>query len=169
MSEPLVSAIVLSFNRKEETLECLQSLREQLYPKLQIVVVDNGSKDESTIAISKDFPEVRLIRLPHNFGAWGARDIAIWNSEGELIFMIDSDAVCLPDAISGLVSRIEAEPECGIVQPMIMDLATNTVYNMGFGLENSNREFYRWQFHGCAALIRRSAYMEAGVFRINIL
>jgi GT2 family glycosyltransferase len=164
MKQGLVSAIVLSFNRKEETLACLAALEGQSYERVEIVVVDNGSVDGSADAIAAEFPEVRLIRLPENLGAWGPRDTAIANSEGEYIFMIDNDAVCDADAVEKLVARMEESDQIGIVQPRITDLDGVTVYDMGFGRDKADFEFYRWQFHGCAALIRREAYDWAGGF-----
>ncbi len=164
MKQGLVSAIVLSFNRKEETLACLAALEGQSYERVEIVVVDNGSVDGSADAIAAEFPEAQLIRLPENLGAWGPRDTAIANSEGEYVFMIDNDALCDSDAVERLVRRIQAEPEVGIVQPRITDLDGSITYNMGFGRDKTDFEFYRWQFHGCAALIRREAYDKAGGF-----
>lgn len=164
MNPPLVSILVLSYNRREEILDCLASLGRQTYPATEIVVLDNGSKDGSAEAVAEAYPEVRLIRLPYNSGAWAGRDIAIANTQGEYLFMIDSDAVAPPDAIAQLVAKMESDPLLGIVQPMIQDLHTDTVYSMGFGREAARHECYRWQFHGCAALIRREAYRRAGGF-----
>ncbi|KAF0096308.1 MAG: glycosyltransferase [Puniceicoccaceae bacterium 5H] len=164
MSQPLVSIIVLSFNRKEEILDCLESLRKQTYARTETIVLDNGSKDGSAEAVAEHYPAAKLIRMPHNFGAWGARDIAICNSEGAYIFMIDSDAVAPEDALEKLVEKMERERSIGILQPMIKDLHTETVYSMGFGREAATEPCFRWQFHGCAALIRREAYFKAGGF-----
>ncbi|MDP0501749.1 MAG: glycosyltransferase family 2 protein [Verrucomicrobiota bacterium JB022] len=164
MNDPLVSIIVLSFNRKEEILDCLASLEQQTYARTETIVLDNGSKDGSAEAVAERFPHVRLIRMPHNFGAWGPRDMAIWNSTGDYIFMIDSDAVAPADALEKLVAKMEAERSIGILQPMIKDLHSETVYSMGFGREEAKEPCFRWQFHGCAALIRREAYFKAGGF-----
>lgn len=161
---PLISNIVLSYNRREETLECLRSLRRQTWTNTETIVLDNGSGDGSADAIAEAFPEVFLIRMPCNYGAWHARDIAIQNSHGKYLFMIDSDAVAPEDALEQLLTRIELEPELGIIQPRILDQGTNATYDMGFGRDRSDESFYRWQFHGCAALLRRRAYDAAGGF-----
>jgi len=65
MTQPVVSAIVLSFNRRDETLACLEALRRQSYPALEIVVLDNGSTNGSPEAIAREFPAARLLRVPH--------------------------------------------------------------------------------------------------------
>lgn len=164
MNTPLVSAIVLSFNRREETLACLTALHGQTYPALEVVVLDNASTDGSPEAIAHQFPGVRLIRMPRNYGDWEGRDIAARNCGGQYLFILDSDAVVEPDCIEQLVARAEAEPELAVVQPRIADAASGEPYNMGFGRARTDREFYRHSFHGCAALIRTGPFLEAGGF-----
>ena len=164
MTQPPVSEIVLSFNRRDETLACLEALRRQSYPALEIVVLDNGSTDGSPEAIAQEFPDARLIRMPRNYGDWEGRDIASRNCRGTYLFIIDSDAVIEPDCIERLVARMDAEPELAVVQPRIADMDSGRSYNMGFGRKRTDREFYRHTFHGCAALIRTRAFLEAGGF-----
>jgi GT2 family glycosyltransferase len=68
MSEPLVYAVTLNWNRCDDTLECLDSLADQTYPRLRLVVVDNGSSDDSVARLQRAFPQVTLLVNPRNVG-----------------------------------------------------------------------------------------------------
>ena len=120
----LVSAVVLSWNRREETLACLAALERQTYAPMEIVVLENGSDDESAEAIREEFPDVALLRMPRNYGDWQGWDIAAANCRGKYMLEIDSDAELEADAVEKLVARMEAEPELAVAQPRIVCAAT---------------------------------------------
>ena len=161
---PLVSAVVLSWNRRDETLQCLASLKRQTYAPMEIVVLDNGSTDDSADAIAQAFPELALLRMPKNYGDWQGRDIAAANCRGQYLLEVDSDAELEVDTVAKLVARMEREPEVAVVQPRIIDTQSETPYDRGFGRDRADIEHYQAVFHGCVALIRLSAYREVGGF-----
>lgn len=73
----LVSILILNWNRPEETLNAIKSAKEQTYPNTEIIVVDNGSTDNSVELITKHYPEIKLIRLDKNYGCPGGRNRGI--------------------------------------------------------------------------------------------
>jgi glycosyltransferase involved in cell wall biosynthesis len=92
MTEPLVSYVIITRNRRGEVVNCLKSLRQQDYPNKQIIVIDNGSNDDSASAIRQDFPEALLIKLETNHGVSGGRNRGAAAASGEICVFIDDDA-----------------------------------------------------------------------------
>ena len=68
MKHNKVFIIVLNWNGKKDTLECLESVRKIDYPNFDAIVVDNGSSDDSVEAIQKEFPEVKVLETGKNLG-----------------------------------------------------------------------------------------------------
>ena len=67
-TKPKIIIITLNWNRKEDTIECINSLLELDYPNYEIVVVDNGSTDGSAESFRKTFPDITLIENKKNLG-----------------------------------------------------------------------------------------------------
>jgi GT2 family glycosyltransferase len=104
---PRVSVLVLNYNGLEMTRECLRGLAEQTYPDFEVVLLDNGSVDDELSALEKEFPRVRGIRLAENAGFAGGINRAFDAAQGELVAMINNDAVPEPGWLSALVARME--------------------------------------------------------------
>lgn len=98
----IVTAIIPSWNRKEDLALCLRGLSEQDYPALEIVVVDNGSTDGSSKML-KAIPGIKVIWNERNEGACQARNQAVLATQGTLLWFLDSDVEILD---SGLLTRL---------------------------------------------------------------
>ncbi len=68
MTEPLVSIIIITWNRKTEVLETVHSVYAQSYRNFEMIVVDNGSTDGTAAALCNEFPAVHMIELTQNQG-----------------------------------------------------------------------------------------------------
>ena len=165
MSAPLVSVIIVSFNRAAELAEALRSIFAQGYPAVEVLVADNGSSDGSAEMVEREFPAAVVMKLKENLGACAGRNRALEGAHGKYVFQIDSDATIEPrGAFSSMVERFEKEDDLGIIFTRIEDPATGQVYRQGYGQRYLDREFYTWRFHGCAAMIRREAITAAGYY-----
>src|SRR3989304_2071643 len=71
MKNPLVSVVILTWNRKDDLLETVAELKESTYAPIEIIVVDNGSNDGTQEEINEKFSEVNFIRLEKNVGIAG--------------------------------------------------------------------------------------------------
>lgn len=91
---PQFSVIVPAYNRRDELLTCLASLRACALERggIEVVVVDDGSTDGTTSAVRDRFPAVRLVDLRENRGPSYARNIGILEARGDLLLFLDSDA-----------------------------------------------------------------------------
>lgn len=102
-----VSAIVVTWNSGKDIVSCIESLVTQSYPLLEIIVIDNSSKDNSVTLVKKGFPHVRLLRMERNLGFAGANNVGISNSEGEYVLTVNPDVVLKADYVEKLVGTLD--------------------------------------------------------------
>lgn len=101
---PVVSVIVCCYNAATTLDECLRSLSQLAYPNVEVIVVDDGSKDDTHLIAEKH--EMRCIRVP-NSGLSKARNLGIEAASGEIVAFIDSDAYADPDWLYYMVTALE--------------------------------------------------------------
>ena len=113
--------MVVSHNRAERLRRCLESLEQsEEREKLEIIVVDNGSRDGSA-ALDGDFPNVRFIPLPKNFGLTKAWNLG-WRAAGaEYVFFLHDDAEVEPPAARLLADTLDANPDAAAACPLLVN------------------------------------------------
>ncbi len=120
--EPLVSVIVLNYKRLKELARCLDSVVQQDWPKLEIIVVDNHSEEDvASLARSKS-AAIRLIELPANLGSCAGRNAGIREARGEIIITIDNDVSFLsPSEVRKVVKAFAEHPGIHVLAFRICD------------------------------------------------
>lgn len=110
---PLVSVIVPAYNAEETLLETMQSVLSQTFTDLELIVVDDGSAD-NTVAIARSVkdPRVRVCSYP-NGGAALARNRGIALSNGAFLSFLDSDDLWTSDKLEKQLNALQANPEAG--------------------------------------------------------
>jgi GT2 family glycosyltransferase len=111
-------AVVLSWNGREDTLRCLESLQHIRHPDFRIVCVDNGSSDGSQQAVRERFPEVSLIEAGENLGYAGGNNLGLRHaleSGADWMMLVNNDATVAPDVIEGFQVAAQARPRAGIL------------------------------------------------------
>lgn len=123
MCEIKIAAIVLTWNNFNDTAECIQSLQNQDYEELQIIIVDNGSSDDSAQQLESEFPNVNVIYAKKNHGFGGGMNIGIkeaLSKDIEHIWLLNNDVVCHNNQLlSTLVNRLELYRQIGAISPVI--------------------------------------------------
>lgn len=110
-----VTVIIVSYNTRDLTLACLDSVLEQTTGvSFQVLVVDNHSHDESPEAIHDSFPSVDLISLENNIGFGAANNLAAKRATGRFLLLLNPDTVILDGAIQRIVSFADQNPDYGI-------------------------------------------------------
>jgi glycosyltransferase involved in cell wall biosynthesis len=117
VDSPLVSVILPVFNRADIVKKSIRSVLNQSYNNLELIVIDDGSTDDTPQAVkSVQDDRIIYIRKDNNKGANTARNTGLKAATGEYIAYIDSDVVWLPDKIKTQVDKIEsANDKTGVV------------------------------------------------------
>jgi len=111
---PKVSVIIPAYNAARFILEALQSIDAQHYSPLEILLIDDGSTDETVELVRRNAPQVRIIRQP-NGGASAARNTGLREATGEFICFLDADDAWFPGKIAAQTDYLAAHPGVGIV------------------------------------------------------
>jgi GT2 family glycosyltransferase len=117
-----VTAVVLSWNGREDTLACLRSLEQATYSALSVVVVDNNSQDGSTEAVREAHPDVRVIGLEENRGFAGGVNVglrAALDDGAEHVLLLNNDTTVEPGFLEPLVEAASA-PDVGAACAQIL-------------------------------------------------
>jgi len=160
-AEPRATAVISTWNKKEDLRENLEALRLQVRPFASVVVVDNASTDGTAEMVAGEFPEVRLIVMPNSaYGACETFNIGFASSTTELTAILDDDVVLPPDWLEKTVARLAREPATtAVVSTKIVEPGMPEEYRSSPAV---NRERYMSTFRGCASLARTRALAEAG-------
>ena len=117
---PLVSVVVVSFNTREMTLECLRTARAATAGlPTEFLVVDNASTDGSAEAVRREFPTVAVIANAENVGFGAANNQAMARAHGEFFLLLNTDAFPDPRAVGTLLDFLRTHPEVGVVGPRL--------------------------------------------------
>lgn len=185
---PVVYVVILTWNQYHHTRDCLNSLNEVEYPNLQIVIVDNGSTDETPAKIRQDFPAVTVLANDENIGFAAGNNVGINYALGqnaEYVFVLNNDTVVANNLFEALLNAInvaKVDQQIGMVAPMIYyadqpeqiwssggkrhfltyektgDLAGQA--DVGQVREPITQDY----FTGCAILLSRSLLKSVGLF-----
>ncbi len=120
MQAPLVSIIIVSYNGWSYLRECLASLKKVTYPKVEIIVVDNGSLDGTVEHLKKQFPRVIIVAQKENLGFAAANNIGYKKAKGEYILFLNNDTKATPSFLTNLIQVIEHDPSIGGVQAKLL-------------------------------------------------
>lgn len=116
--KPKVHVVVLNWNGFRDTSECLTSLRRLNYPNFRVVVIDNGSTDESASLLRKQFPEIVEIETGENLGFAGGCNVGIRRAMAEdtdYVWLLNNDTTVDAGALQALVNKAESEAQTGAV------------------------------------------------------
>jgi len=104
---PLVSAIIVTYNRKADVIECLDSVLSSSYQPIEIIVVDNASTDGTAEALEKKYAnKIRLIKSQKNLYAGGGRNLGAQSAQGDYLLFIDSDNIVDKDMVKDMVDGL---------------------------------------------------------------
>ncbi len=182
--EPLVYIVIVNWNGRAVTLDCLASLSAVAYSNVRTIVVDNASTDGSIDAIRVRWPEVEVLSMPRNLRFSGGSNAGIRHAlarKAELILLLNNDTTVDPRFLNALVARMNRDETAGMVAPMIyyfddpdriwfaggaISLWTGTMRHLGIRERDAGQfnESRRIDYAtGCCILIRRTAIEKIGL------
>lgn len=183
MSHPLLFVVVLTNNRRDDTLACLDSLQRSDYQNMKIILLENLSMADAAGEVEHNLPNVQTIRLHENLGYAGNNNIGIraaLEQGAEWILVLNDDTVLDPSCLSLLIEVAEREPRIGVLGPMVYHFdEPQIIQTAGGSLGRSwmirhlgQDQHDRGQFDtvrevdwisGCAILVRGALVEEIGM------
>jgi hypothetical protein len=179
---PQVYVVLVNWNHPKDTLECISSLKESIYPNLKIIVVDNGSTDDSAVLLSKYEKEIILLKNADNLGFTGGNNVGMryaLTHQADYVFLLNNDTVVAKNCISELIQAAESHIEVGVVSPKILlydhpeviwfagDTFNKYFLRKSTGHGDNIREFSQQReiafSTGCAMLIKRNVLEDVGL------
>ena len=173
-----VACIVLNWNGWVNTLECLAALKACTYPHLTVVVVDNGSTDDSVARIAAAFPEVTLLKSDKNLGFAGGSNIGIRHAlahGADYVWLLNNDTIPSPETLSGLVAKALTGTKIGAVasicyyadSPSTVQVWAGARVNLWLGYSRNATEPQKdnWfdALYGASIMIQRAALEDVGL------
>jgi glycosyltransferase involved in cell wall biosynthesis len=167
-AERTISVVIPTFDRAHLLPRALDSVFAQERPADEVIVVDDGSRDETATLVRRDYPRARLLRTPHR-GVSAARNAGAAVARGSWLAFLDSDDAWLPEKLAAQEAALEAAPDAVLVH------ADEIWIRNGVRVNPRRRHAKRggWIFQDClplcvispsAALVRRSTFDAVGAF-----
>lgn len=172
---PKVSVVIPTYNYAQYIKEAIDSVLAQTYKDYEIIVVDDGSTDDTKGTVSQYGPEIEYIRQ-ENQGPSAAKNTGIRNSKGEYIGILDSDDLWLPSKLEKQIKVFEANSGLGLVYSDGFVFGEEPAWDdFSFG---GNMNFYRGRIFDklllgnfipcCSTLIKRGCFDKVGLFDIKL-
>jgi GT2 family glycosyltransferase len=128
---PDLAVVVVNYNAGEHLLACLTSvLASAGEPSLEVVVVDNASRDGSAGAAAERFPEVRVIETGTNRGFAAGVNVGLKSTTAPFVFALNPDAEVTTGTLGALVKLALDRPRAGLLGPLIRN-ADGSLYPSG--------------------------------------
>jgi GT2 family glycosyltransferase len=186
MPEPAsVAVVVLNWNGNDDTVECLRSLGQLDYPKVEIVLVDNGSVPPAAQLIGSQFPGVTCIQLDENLGYSGGNNAGIeyaLQKGHDFVWVLNNDTIVTPSSLRAAVEMAESDPRIAAVGVKILAMEDPKRVWVAYGQVNYRQSLVHLSGYflpddgsfdepcdvewvpGTALLLRRRALEEIGGF-----
>lgn len=179
-----VSIIILNWNGKQDTLECLKSVLQLEYANFEVIVVDNGSSDDSVEAISAAYPDILVLETGTNLGYAGGNNVGIRQAmehHADYILVLNNDTTVASDLLSAFINAVDTLPEGSILgakiyyfdKPDVLWFAGGELrsYAQGFkhiGLNQIDSEEFNQcrkvdYITGCALFAEANTFNEVGL------
>ncbi len=172
-----MDVVIVAYERYELTDSCLRHLAAQTLPH-RTILIDNGSRDDTSARVARDWPAVSLQRLPDNRGFAEACNRGVAAGEGEIVVLLNNDVDARPDFLERLVAPLLADAGVGAVASLMLQPGEQLIDSAGLaadvvlggfprlqGLPASEAERERPLLAGpagTAAAYRRAAWEQVG-------
>ena len=184
-----LSIITINYNGLNDTCELMDTLPLE-DKSIEVIVVDNASKEDEATIIEQHYPQVRVIRSQKNIGFAGGNNLGIKAAKGKYLFFINNDTLLevrgkrleVREMFQPLIDRLESSPKVGVVCPKIRfswgdnpiqfagytPLSRITMRNRAIGCGESDQGQYNTAHptpyaHGAAMMVKREVIEKAGL------
>lgn len=177
---PKVTILIPNYNGKRWLKQLLRTIDKCTYPNYEILIVNNGSTDDSADFLAKNYPKVGVLELKKNRGYAGANNLGVKKASGKYVLLLNNDTQVTPNFLEPLVEKMERDPKIGAVQPQIRHMVrrdlidsigsfftfTGFLYHYGYfqphRYKKYQKELFLYSVKGACFLIKRKNYMDLG-------
>ena len=175
-----VSIITINYNGLNDTCALIETI--PFNENMEVIVVDNASKNQEAEIITQQFPQIKVIKSNQNLGFAGGNNLGIKAAQGKYLFLINNDTVFKNFNIQPLINRLKSSPNIGIVCPKIRftwannpiqfagytPLSSITIRNRAIGFEEEDKGQYDSPHqtpyaHGAAMMLKREIIDKVGL------
>lgn len=185
---PYLTLVILNWNGLSLLRQCLPSVVASLGEGHEVLLVDNGSTDDSVAWTKATFPQVRVLALPENLGYAGGNNAGLRAVESPFVLVLNNDVEVAPGWLPPLLTYMEAHPKMGAVQPKLLQYTARGFFEYA-GAAGGHVDRYGFPFtrgrifetmepdhgqydvpeplfwaSGAAILLRKVALDQAGLF-----
>ncbi|GDX61833.1 glycosyl transferase [Candidatus Levyibacteriota bacterium] len=180
MSYPKVTILIPNYNGKKWLAQLLPTVEKITYPNIEILVVNNGSTDDSGEFLKKNYPKIRVLEIKKNCGYAGANNAGVEHAKGEYVLLLNNDTQVSPGFLEPLVDRITKDPTVGAVQPQIRNMVnknlidsigsfftfTGFLYHYGYFQSIAGKKYQKeisvYSVKGACFLMKKKDYIHLG-------
>ena len=117
-----ITVITVNYNGLNDTCEFLDSWYNNIKScSFEIIVIDNGSRNNESKLLKEKYPEIISIRSDKNIGFAGANNIGIEKAKGKFLFFLNNDIIIIEDNIDKLITKLSSSSSIGALSPLIRD------------------------------------------------
>lgn len=176
-----ISIITVNFNGLKDTEEFIDSLYRHVIVPFELIIVDNGSRENEALIIEKRYPNAICIRSEKNLGFSGGNNLGIKHAKGKYLYFLNNDLLVTDNSLVELALFLEKNQNIGGVSPMIKSsysidqvqyagytaLSNITMRNTTIGLGDKDKGQYNKPMvtaylHGAAMVVRRNIIDKIG-------
>src|SRR5690242_15898791 len=119
-SKPVVSALIVSRNSKDDLLRCLKTFFASADVPVEAIVVDNDSSDGSPAAVTDEYPQATVLVQAKNLGYGRAANVGLERCQGRFVLLLSPDVTVDPQCVGRLADQLLTRPDAGAVGPRLV-------------------------------------------------
>lgn len=177
---PDVTILIPNYNGKKWLAQLLPRVEKITYKNKEILIVNNGSTDDSAQFLKKNYPKVRVLEIKKNRGYAGANNFGVKKARGKYVLFLNNDTTVTSNFLEPLVKKMESDETIGAVQPQIRNMVnkdvidsigsfftfTGFLYHYGYfqpaNLNKYHKELSVYSVKGACFLMKRIDYLNLG-------
>lgn len=182
-SYPLVSVLILTYNRTDLLKQCLNSVLKSDYPNLEFIISDNASTDDIEGFIKKNYPrlKIKVFRKKKNGGLTGGFNFGFKFCKGKYVMLLSNDTTITKESISSMVKMAENDSKIGAIAPKVTQMKnpgfihsagsflTNTGILYHYGVYQKDGKKYQKSYYvfsttGAGFLVRSKTIAKTGLY-----
>ncbi len=178
MEQPKVFILILNWNQKKYTLQCIRSIKKTNYKNYKIVLIDNNSDDNTTDAVKLNFPDVKIIQNKKNYGYAEGNNKGIkyaLKNKADYVLILNNDTIISKDSLKKLIQVIQSDKKIGVAGPKVYSFhhrnylqSTGLQLNLITGSAKDLRKNFRNPREvdaviGCGLLVRAEIFRIVGL------